>query len=82
MGINQQLDAALKIEFGREVLLDKVILTLRADFPHDNYWQQVTLKFSDGTHEVLKLLRLSNARALPLRNGQRVGDTNRVNSSR
>ena len=29
----------------------------------------MTLKFSDGTHEVLKLLRLSNARALPLRNG-------------
>ena len=57
MGINQQLDAALKIEFGREVLLDKVILTLRADFPHDNYWQQVTLKFSDGTHEVFKTVK-------------------------
>ena len=56
-GINQQLDAALKIEFGREVLLDKVILTLRADFPHDNYWQQVTLKFSDGTHEVFKTVK-------------------------
>ena len=70
MGINQQLDAALKIEFGREVLLDKVILTLRADFPHDNYWQQVTFP---TVHEVLKLLRLSNARALPLRNGQRSG---------
>ena len=71
MGINQQLDAALKIEFGREVLLDKVILTLRADFPHDNYWQQVTLKFSDGTHEVFKTVKTEQRQSFTLRNGQR-----------
>ncbi len=50
-GINQQLDAALTIEFGKEVQVDHVRLTLRADFPHDNYWKNVTAVFSDGSSE-------------------------------
>lgn len=52
-GINQQKDAEITIDFGRAVELDKVGLVLRADFPHDSYWEQVTLAFSDGTEEVL-----------------------------
>ena len=53
-GINQQQDAALTILFGREVELDKVVFTWRADFPHDSYWTQVSLCFSDGTKEVFQ----------------------------
>lgn len=48
-GINQQEDAWLRIEFGRPVKAQAVILYLRADFPHDNWWKQVRLSFSDGT---------------------------------
>lgn len=48
-GINRQKDAELTIDFGREVDVDKVILVIRADFPHDNWWTQVLLTFSDGT---------------------------------
>jgi hypothetical protein len=40
--------AEIMIEFGRPVLADKVVLNLRADFPHDNYWKQARLVFSDG----------------------------------
>ncbi|MHC5249685.1 hypothetical protein [Enterococcus sp. LJL90] len=54
-GINQQLDAALTIDFGRPVEIDQITLTLRADFPHDSYWQQVTLAFSDGSKEIIQL---------------------------
>lgn len=50
-GINQQADAALTIDFGRPVALDKVVFTLRNDFPHDSWWQQVTVAFSDGSQE-------------------------------
>ncbi len=39
----------LKIDFGRLVRLNKVRILLRADFPHDSYWQSAKLKFSDGT---------------------------------
>ena len=29
----------------------KVVLYTRADFPHDNWWVQVTLRFSDGSSQ-------------------------------
>ena len=29
---------ALTLDFGREVLLEELRITERADFPHDNYW--------------------------------------------
>lgn len=54
-GINQQADAALTIDFGRPVTLDQAALVLRADFPHDSYWPQVALHFSDGSVEVVQL---------------------------
>ncbi len=48
-GINRQDDAAMRVLFGRRIRTDKVVLYTRADFPHDNWWVQVTLKFSDGS---------------------------------
>ncbi len=48
-GINMQDDAEITLEFGRPVEIDSMILVTRADFPHDNYWKQVTFTFSDGT---------------------------------
>ncbi|KOY14239.1 hypothetical protein [Paenibacillus xylanivorans] len=56
-GINQREDAAITINFGRKVSIDKVALTLRADFPHDNYWERVTLTFSDGSSEQASLIQ-------------------------
>jgi hypothetical protein len=56
-GINQRADAAITISFGRKVAIDKVALTLRADFPHDNYWEQVTLTFSDGSSHKAALVK-------------------------
>ncbi|MEG0215411.1 MAG: carbohydrate-binding protein [Hungatella sp.] len=54
-GINQQDDAVITVDFGRAVDFDQVVLCTRADFPHDNWWIQATLSFSDGTHEVVKM---------------------------
>ncbi len=48
-GINKQDDAAIKVEFGRKVKTSKIVLYTRADFPHDNWWVQCTVNFSDGT---------------------------------
>ncbi|SFE74744.1 hypothetical protein SAMN04487969_10666 [Paenibacillus algorifonticola] len=56
-GINQREDAAISIDFGRTVIVDKVVLTLRADFPHDNYWENVTLTFSDGSSHQASLIK-------------------------
>lgn len=52
-GINRDPNAAWTLHFGRPVTLDEVRVTLRADFPHDSWWTQGTIAFSDGTEEVL-----------------------------
>lgn len=54
-GINQQDDAAITIELGREVEVNRVGITIRSDFPHDTWWNQVTLEFSDGSREIINL---------------------------
>lgn len=48
-GINRREDACIKVDFGREVEIDKIILYTRADFPHDSWWKQVSFNFSDGS---------------------------------
>lgn len=48
-GINRQDDAEMTVDFGQEIEADKIVLYTRSDFPHDNWWTQVTLTFSDGT---------------------------------
>ncbi len=35
-GINRDPEAELLLDFGREVTIDRLVFTLRADFPHDN----------------------------------------------
>lgn len=54
-GINRQADAEIVIDFGRVVRADKAVLFTRADFPHDSWWTEVSLTFSDGTSLVWKL---------------------------
>lgn len=48
-GINMQDDAEITVDFGKLVEADKIVMYTRADFPHDNWWKQVTLTFSDGS---------------------------------
>ena len=54
-GINRQADAELMVDFGRVVEVDQIVLFTRADFPHDSWWTQVTLRFSDGSVEIWPL---------------------------
>jgi hypothetical protein len=51
-GINRNPDAELTVHFGRDVTVDTLVVTLRADFPHDNWWKTATFTFSDGTEFV------------------------------
>lgn len=51
-GINQQADAQLTIEFGRLVEIDCLQLLFRSDYPHDSYWTEVSVVFSDGEEKL------------------------------
>lgn len=47
-GIGARTDAEMTLCFGREVVVDAVVLYLRADFPHDAWWTQATVALDDG----------------------------------
>lgn len=63
-GINQQDDAQFTLEFGRPVDIDTILLYTRADFPHDNWWVQANLTFSDGTSCIWELEKQDTPHAL------------------
>jgi len=60
-GINRRKDAAIKIEFGRKVIVDSIVLYTRADFPHDNWWEKATFTFSDGSSLKVNMQKSSEA---------------------
>lgn len=63
-GINRREDAAMRVDFGRRIRTDKVVLYTRSDFPHDSWWVQATLKFSDGASMEFSLEKSSGAHVL------------------
>jgi hypothetical protein len=67
-GINKQEDAEILLDFGRKVIADKIILYTRADFPHDNWWINVTFTFSDGTALIVDLEKSEKPHIIPMPN--------------
>ena len=66
-GINRDPDACFKLEFGREVEIDKIVLYTRADFPHDSWWESAVVAFSDGSEETLELKKESHPQAFDIK---------------
>ena len=58
-GINRDPTACFTLDFGRTVCVDKIVLVCRADFPHDNYWKQIDVGFSDGSVQTILLEKSS-----------------------
>lgn len=54
---DRKAEAEITIDFGRPVIIDELRLTQRADFPHDSWWTEGTVCFSDGSSETLKMER-------------------------
>ncbi len=48
-GPDQEESPWIQLDFGGPVEVDKVVLYLRADFPHDGYWKTGVIEFSDGS---------------------------------
>ena len=42
-------DLEFELHFGQDTEVSRVVLFLRADFPHDTYWKECDVEFSDGT---------------------------------
>ena len=54
-GPEQRKDVWWQVDFGREVEIDKLVILIRADFPHDKHWHRATLVFSDGSRVPIDL---------------------------
>jgi hypothetical protein len=56
-GINSDPEASLTIDFGRPVLVDEIVLYLRADFPHDAWWETASVTLSSGSTHSFALIK-------------------------
>jgi len=54
-GPDKRKDLWWKVEFGRAVKVDKIVLYIRADFPHDRHWHSATIRFSDGSEREIEI---------------------------
>lgn len=64
-GIWERKDAAITIDFGREVLVDELAVVLRADFPHDAHWVSGVAVFSDGSELPLAFEKTGERQRFP-----------------
>ncbi|QKK32926.1 carbohydrate-binding protein (plasmid) [Rhizobium indicum] len=65
-GINRDPQAALTVEFGRPVRIDEIAFYLRADFPHDSWWEKVSVTFSNGKTCCFPLVKSGTAQGFPI----------------
>ena len=59
-------DLEFEVHFGTDVSINRVVLFLRADFPHDTYWKEADLEFSDGTRVHTELIGTAEGQAVVL----------------
>ena len=62
-GINCRDDAEFRLDFGRPVNIREIWIYERCDFPHDNWWKEATVSFSNGEKEILKLEKRTDGSA-------------------
>lgn len=65
-GIGAREDAWCLLDFGREVDVDEMALTLRADFPHDAYWIAGHVMLSDGAEIAFDLEKTGDRQFISL----------------
>jgi hypothetical protein len=56
----------ITVKFGRDVSLTEIVIYIRADFPHDTYWDSCTVTFSDGSTQEITLKKTANAQSFTL----------------
>lgn len=63
---NRNAEAELTVDLGRPVIIDELRLTLRADYPHDSWWERVTAQFSDGSRDTFELEMTAKSQSFPI----------------
>jgi len=63
-GIDRREDASIELHFGRKIKTDRMVLVIRADFPHDSWWDEARLTFSDGSELVAALKKTKDPQVI------------------
>ncbi|MGD0092135.1 MAG: discoidin domain-containing protein [Planctomycetota bacterium] len=66
-GPQKEPDIWWRLDFGRPVEIDKLIIFLRAAWPHDSFWKEGTIEFSDGSTEKLALKKTADGQEFPIK---------------
>lgn len=59
-------DLEFQVDFGRDVEVSHVTIFIRADFPHDTYWKEADLEFSDGERKHIELRGIKEGQTFEL----------------
>ena len=59
-------DLEFEVHFGMDVEVSEVALYLRAGFPHDTYWREMDIEFSDKTRKHINLEGVAAAQSFKL----------------
>ncbi len=62
-------DLWYQIDFGKTVYVNKVAITIRADFPHDTYYNKAVLEFSDGSTQEVTLSETAETQTINIEGG-------------
>lgn len=65
-GIDSKDDAEITVHFGRPVNAEKLVIYLRADFPHDNWWPEITVWTSDGDEKTYPMQKTGEGQVICL----------------
>lgn len=65
-GDNEDPEASIQISFGRKIKAEQVIIHLRSDFPHDNYWHHADLVFDDRLTKPIALQKTGEGQVIEL----------------
>jgi hypothetical protein len=71
-GIGGRADAAIRLDFGREVGVDAMALYLRADFEHSGHWVSASVHLSDGYEKTFPLKKIDGPQPISLDGGHTV----------
>ncbi len=59
-------DLEFEVDFGQDVEVSKVVIFIRADFPHDTYWKECDIELSNGDRIHKELVGTAEGQAAEL----------------
>jgi len=66
-GINRDPEALFSLDFGRNVVIDEIRITVRGDWPHDSWWTEATVTDSNNIEYVLTLKKDPLPQVFPIK---------------